>query len=208
MKKRKGILLLLILTVFTLSNTQTKPEIEYGNVLNSYKCNNSFDSIFIESLNIALSAYPELKDVQIHYEKRQLKTIMAARPYLINLFRSKDKKTYKIILSNNIENHCDELFCKIPEKALIGILGHEMAHILSYYNKSTFQLICYGVKYFFNKKQIERETDFLAIKHGFGEELLEYNIFVLNSNLVSKKYLKNRQINYLSINEIEENLQH
>lgn len=168
-----------------------------------FGCNNEFDSLFLYARGIALSAYPELNNISIIYKKARIKTIMAARPAIWTVFNKKDKRKYKIVLSNNPKNNCDSIFCRISSLALIGILGHEYAHLLSYNEMSTAQLAFFGIKYVINKKKIERETDSMAIQRGFGNELLEFNRFVNESKFVSKNYIERRQNYYLSINEIE-----
>lgn len=206
MKKKNGLLILILSALVLLCNSQTKPKLRFDEILNTYQCNNSFDSIFIHSAIIALSAYPELDNISIDYKIRHLKTIMAARPQFLSIFRQRSKRGYRIILSNNINNNCEQLLCQIPYSALTGILGHELAHLLTYNNKSSIKLLFHGFKYLINKKEIERETDMIAIKRGFGRDLMDYNKYILNTNLVSKEYLENRHNNYLSVNEIQEKL--
>ena len=79
---------------------------------------------------IALSFYPELEDTKISFRRRELNSTMAARPKGIEVFRSKGKRHY-IIYINDFPS------VKIPPdsiafNALVGILGHELAHILEY----------------------------------------------------------------------------
>jgi len=177
-------------------NDKKSDTLEFG-------CNNEFDSLFLYAHGIALSAYPELNNTSIIYKKAKIKTIMAARPVIWTVFNKKDKRKYKIVLSNNPKNNSDSIFCQISKLALIGILGHEYAHLLSYNEMSTVKLAFFGIKYVINKKKIERETDSMAIQRGFGNELLEFNRFVNESKFVSKNYIERRQNYYLSVNEIE-----
>jgi hypothetical protein len=206
MKKRKQLIVLLLIIFVSFGSSQIQLQQRFDEVHNTFGFSKRFDSLFFHASTIAFSAYPELKNIEIVYKEGQLKTIMAARPILLSIFRQKSKRKYKILLSNNSINNCEQLFCQIPAPALTGILGHEYAHLLTYNNKSSVQLILYAFKYLFNKKDIERETDLITIKHGFGKELIDYNIYILNSDLVSKRYLKKRHNNYLSINEIHESI--
>lgn len=206
MKKKYGILVLLIIVVLNQVNCQTNSNLRFEEVLRSHDCYEKFDSLFIQSLNIAIMAYPELHNVSIHFKEKKIRTIMAARPNFFNIFYNKEKRNYQILLSINELNHTDQLFCQMPEHALVGIVGHEMAHLLTYKDKNSIQLLFYAIKYLFNKKEIERETDMITISRGFGQALIAYNQFIASSNLVSKEYLTNRQNNYLSVNEIQENI--
>jgi hypothetical protein len=206
MKMKKGVILFILSILVSLSIGQSKPKLKFDEGSNSYNCSEKFDSLFLISSSTAISAYPELQKISIHYKIGNLKTIMAARPLFMDIFRRRDKREYQILLSNNELNNCNQIFCQIPEQALTGILGHELAHLLTYNNKTSIQLIFYAFKYLLNKKEIERETDMITIQRGFGKNLIDYNLFILNSNLVSKQYLKNRYNNYLSVNEIQDNL--
>jgi hypothetical protein len=162
-----------------------------------------FDSLLISAALLVSKKYPELKKVNIEFHYKNIKTMMAARPLCGSLLLKKNKRKYEIIVSTNSTNNSDKLFQQLSINSFAGILSHEFAHLLCYNQKSGLQLLYYGIYYFFNKKEVERETDQIAIQRGFGIELLEYDQYIFNSNLVSKKYLKNKIKNYLSINEIE-----
>jgi hypothetical protein len=164
----------------------------------------NIDTTFIIASKIVLNKYPELENIHIEFVNRDIKTMMAARPTLLSFFKQREKRNYIIIISTNLKNSSKLFFRELSANAKVGIISHEFAHILCYNNQSGFQLLFYGVKYLFNKREIERETDKITIHHGFGKNLIEYVQFVYNSNLVSKSYLDLKKRNYLSINEIKE----
>jgi hypothetical protein len=161
------------------------------------------DTLFINASIIVLKSYSELMNIKFEFIQKNIKTMMAARPAFGTVLKKREKRSYKIIISTNPSNNSEQLFHQISINAYVGILSHEFAHLTCYNNKTSLQLIIYGIGYYFNRRKIERETDQIAIQHGFGKELLEYNRFIYNCNLVSKKYLNNKKKNYLSINEIE-----
>jgi hypothetical protein len=129
---------------------------------------------------------------------------MAARPELNFLFRKKEQRTYVVFVNSNPKNYGRKMISNMSQCAQTGIIGHEFAHLLSYTTKSNTQLICFGFKYIFFKKKVERETDMTAIERGLGYQLLDFNHHVRKSELASKKYLKRKDRNYLSVVEIEE----
>jgi len=174
------------------------------NTFTNYDRNQYYlDSSFINAALIVLKRYPELENIKIKYIKKNINTMMAARPVIGSTLKQMGKRKYKIITSTNPKNKSEKLFRQISINAYEGILSHEFAHILCYSKKTGVQLIFYSIAYPFKKRKIERETDQIAIDRGFGKELIEYNQFIITSNLVSKKYLKNKERNYLSIKEIE-----
>jgi hypothetical protein len=198
---RNILLTLFIIITFTCGFSQSCSDSNYLKTAGFYST--KFDSI----LNIAFikvkTAYPDLKDIRIIIEQKKINTIMAARPKIAKFFSLQDKHCFQIIISNNPKNNCQQLFTQMPEDALVGILGHEFAHLLTYSKMSTIQMAFHGISYLFNKGKIERATDLITINHGLGDKLLDYNNFILESKLVSEQYLENRNNNYLSIIEIQ-----
>lgn len=88
---------------------------------------------------------------------------------------------------------------------LEGMLAHELAHLESYSKMSFLGFIIFAVRYGISEKyrtKTERETDIRAIDKGFGNELLAFREYRLNS--ASEKEVEILNKNYLSVEEIEE----
>jgi hypothetical protein len=178
--------------------------IDIVNSLSKAKSNQKIlDTKIMLATNSVSNKYPELKNIHVEFIRKNIKTMMAARPTLLSAFRKKEKRKYSIIISTNPDNNSELFFDQLSYTATIGIISHEFAHILTYNNKTGVQLLLYGEKYLFIKRKIERETDKITVLHGFGKELIEYDQHIYKSSLVSKKYLKLKSRNYLSINEIQ-----
>ena len=89
----------------------------------------------------------------------------------------------------------------LSKKAKIGAFGHELAHIFDYIDKSTFNIIIFGIKYLNNnlKENIEKKTDRIAIKHNISIYILQWAKEVYPI----KKNDGNRGVIYYSPTEIE-----
>lgn len=74
---------------------------------------------------------------------------------------------------------------------------------MDYENKSNVGLLFFTLRYLLQRKKIERETDKVAIERGLGEEMLNYNLHIKKSKLLSKEYLRKKKKYYLSATEIE-----
>jgi hypothetical protein len=74
---------------------------------------------------------------------------------------------------------------KIPKKAVIGTLAHELAHQVSYRRRSFFSNLFLLWNYWLSEKKrsrVEMEADEIAVQRGYGKELLieiesEYRCF-------------------------------
>lgn len=94
--------------------------------------------------------------------------------------------------------------CKIlNEKVLVGIIAHELSHFSIFQRGTWFKFL---KLYFTNTKkqavQNERKTDKLAIKKGYGKEMIA-------TKITAKKLLKGTKYerhldNYLSANEVRD----
>jgi|GEM_PF-726891 len=128
---------------------------------------------------LALSQYPELKRVPIHFQKvKQAMPMIAARPDPLNLFRLRRTWIYNVYMSEEApEQLSHNLFSRFSFNAQIGILGHELAHTLFYQDKATSDMIVIGMQYLVSdtyKGKFEQDTDRSAIAHGLGWQVLEY----------------------------------
>lgn len=128
---------------------------------------------------LALSRYPELKRVPIHFQKvKRAMPMIASRPDPLNLFRLRRNWIYAVYISEESpEQLSHNLFTRFSFNAQIGILGHELAHTLFYQDKTTSDMIVMGVQYLISdpyKGKFEQDTDRRTIAHGLGWQVLEY----------------------------------
>jgi len=171
MKKNKLILIFASLLFFSSYSSTT--ELDNEALI--------FDKIeFKEPVLEAISKYPELKGVSIHFvSKEKSKISHQAIPVNKTLFKKKENRRYKIIIANDQEGELDStLFKHLDYKSKVGVMGHELAHISDYHDESSFKIMLKGIKYVLSKKfriEYERETNFDAIKHGLKEEILSWS---------------------------------
>lgn len=130
----------------------------------------------------ALAHYPELKHIQINFELVKKHPVpYGTTPGILSLFKVSPKRTYTISLLEEAEPPMEAVLLKnLPEKAQIGVLGHEIAHVIQYNSWTRVQLIKNMLLYLKPafKKRIERGADLLTIKHGLGAELYEHATFI------------------------------
>lgn len=127
---------------------------------------------------VALSHYPKLKNTPIHFVFKKGKVAHTSRPKIGSIFKAKQKRTYVITISNEIKPTLENTRLEnLSYNAQIGVLGHELAHIVDYSSRNFFELISFGLHYIKKKDIIktENQTDLTTIKHGLGYQLLQWS---------------------------------
>jgi len=131
---------------------------------------------------IALSYFPELKDIKIKFKLKNRETPLATRPTVVSMFRSAKKRTYIISISKKSTNYLDAIvFKNLNYNAQIGVLGHELCHISEYLNKGFGKMCNVAAIEIFSKKAVDKfefNTDLNCINHGLGYQLLDWSINV------------------------------
>lgn len=161
-----------------------------------------------EEAVIALSHYPELKNTPIEFKFKDKikKSTMQAQPVFGQLFHSRKKRGYKILISKEIViNNKTLKTAEMPSNIMIGWLGHELGHIMDFQNRSGLNLMGFGAGYLFSKNYIrdaERRADTFAVTHGMENYILETKEFILKKAGLSEKYITRIKKLYLSPEEI------
>jgi len=161
-----------------------------------------------EEALVALSFYPELKEVPIafKFKKKIKKSTMQAQPIFTSLI-SKSRK-YVILISERFTIADTTYLTKdIPKDIMIGWLGHELGHVMDYRNRSSMGLVWFGIKYLFSSRYIqkaERAADTYAVRSGMEEYILKTKAFILEEAGIPEKYRNRIKKLYLSPEEIME----
>ena len=153
---------------------------------------------------VALSFYPELKDTEISFRRRKLKTTMVARPKGINVFRAKGKRHYIIYINDYPSSKVSP--DSVSFNAQIGVIGHELAHLVDYEQTSSLKMLIVGFSYL-NKKfrtKFERATDLRTINHGLLWQCYDFALYVHNSSVAPTEYINYKKKFYMSPKEIKE----
>lgn len=159
---------------------------------------------------IALSFYPDLKDVPIEFKfkKSIKKSTMQAQPTWASFLQSKKDRAYIILISEKFHIEEEEFdIHDVEEDVLIGWLGHELGHIMDYKERTNFGMLLFGLKYLYSKhhiQEVERSADTFAVNHGMHEYILATKKFILNHAKISPKYKKRIMKYYMSPEEIME----
>jgi len=161
-----------------------------------------------EEARIAISHYPKLEETPItfKFKKNIKKSTMQAQPTFWSLFKSRKKRKYVVLISEKIKISGKEYLTKnVPKDIMIGWLGHELGHIMDYQNRSSLNLVWFGIKYTFSGtylKEAERAADTYAVSNGMAPYIVETKNFILDNAEIHEKYKARIRKFYLSPEEI------
>lgn len=159
-----------------------------------------------EVILTVLGNYPEFENVRINFEYSTERTTMASRPdVLVSLIGD---RTYNVFINNN-KDFEGILLSDVPRSAQIGVIAHELAHILQYEAYSNTGILQLGLMFLDEDSQkiFERETDVRTISRGFGEHLkawAQYSMY--DSPKATQEYKEFKRRIYMSPKEIEEEM--
>lgn len=154
---------------------------------------------------LALSHFPELKDVRIKFIEKEASFPLSSYPEPLSLLIPGVERKYNIVISNkSLKEYEYILLHNLPFEAQIGVLGHELAHTSYYLNKSSLEIAVLGIRYLASesfRKTFEKETDILTINHPLGYQLLDWRTYYegllkkKDDDLGSKIYFEDRYLN-------------
>lgn len=150
---------------------------------------------------LALSHFPELKEVHIILKNSAENTTMACRPQVSSLF--KNTRTYYILI-NNRENFDGILLSDVPFNAQVGVIGHEIAHVLDYEQKSVKGIIATGIGYLFEgyKRELEHRIDTMTAERGLGWQLYDWATYAMYDSDATQQYKDFKKRIYMSPEQI------
>ncbi len=154
----------------------------------------------------AIGYYPELRHVNIKVRYGNIKTTMQCRPRWDFLFHKKINRSYVMYIGNKIKNGNGILYSNLPLNAQIGVIGHELAHIIDYQRMNNVQLCGFGFDYLTEKKkrEIENRIDLIAIHRGLGYQIKDFSKYVFEESGASFEYLRYKMKFYFEPNQIRE----
>ena len=131
---------------------------------------------------IAYSAFPQLKDVDIEMVLTPEGAPMEATPVIKTLFGPRANRRYQILLNDAQSSYFDPILLRsLPFDAQVGILAHELGHIVYYQKLNILQFAKWGLMYLLNddfRATHERSTDIMPVYHGLGSQIYQYAYFV------------------------------
>jgi len=132
---------------------------------------------------LALSHYPELRDVRIRFIVDDVDIPLSSRPHWSSMLRSARNRTYLIVIDSEREGPRDALLLKNqPFNAQVGIIGHELAHTVYYLDRSFFSIVSDALCQLSDCRiGFERATDERLVRYGLGWQRYDHAMFLRTS---------------------------
>ncbi len=130
---------------------------------------------------IAYTAFPQLKDVHIDMVLTNDGVPMESNFDIWSLFGPGKNRRYRILLNDNRNSTNPILLRALPFDAQVGILAHELGHVVYYHQLNLFQIGKWGLNYLRNdafQATHERSTDLMPVYHGLGSQIYQYAYYV------------------------------
>lgn len=177
-------------------------KLKYDSLFNLYGKNKKLPCGFELQSLIALSHYPQLRNTNIEFRFTDSKGSLYSQMDVDALLNPwKDRKYVVIIDTVKIIEYTEPtLLENLPYNAQIGVLGHELAHTVSYLDKNGLQLAWIAFRYQTSEKYVvpfENDTERRTIKFGLGYQLLAWSEFQYDIKIKegkSKRYFSPNQI--------------
>ena len=201
-----------LMSIYNSSDRYDKKEMLIVNEV-SQDSNGKFEKFatnkIIPSEIRALSYFPDLINTKIDFQfKKNISgSVMQAQPKVGSLFvHAKDNRSYKIKISRYLFLEDNPIPIEdLPKDVFLGWIGHELGHIQDYLNRSSLNLLGFGMKYYLSDAFItkaEIAADSYAVAHGLGEKIIATKNFVLNHDQIPLAYKQKIEALYLSPGEI------
>jgi hypothetical protein len=154
--------------------------------------NKSLPEGFEEAGAIAFSAFPQLRDARIDMILTQDGAPMESTVVIGSLFGLRKNRHYLILLNDARNSFFDPILLKsLPFDAQVGILAHELGHIVYYDDLNIFAFGKWGLKYLLDdefRATHERTTDLMPVYYGLGSQIYQYAYFVRYDPTCKKFY--------------------
>jgi hypothetical protein len=151
---------------------------------------------FEVAAGIAYSAYPELKDVRIDMILTKGGAPMESTVDIASLLGPAKNRRYRILLNDAKDSYFDPILLRsLPFDAQVGILAHELGHIVYYTDLSTFEFGKWGLEYLRDEEfraAHERTTDLMAVYHGLGSQIYQYAWFIRYDSTCTALYAEEK----------------
>jgi len=159
-------------------NPDSLPESFFTGLKKEYGNKKIYPPAAEKQILLALSYYPELKNIPIEFQTRPNHSTGHTRVTWGGLFESPRKRHFLVVLSDSTEALLMPLIFKnISFDAQLGLIGHELAHVADGITTTTFEIIKHVIRSISPKyvDRAEAHTDASCIDHGLGYQLLAWS---------------------------------
>lgn len=188
-------LLIMILFSSTPGMTQFEPEpfkkpvtdvtdsviVNYEKLKKEFGENKEMPPDYEKQVLYALSYFPELARSKIKFRIIKSKSgIIDTKPTIGGLLRKGSKRKYLVTIYESTEGRTLPYFSNAGVNGQVGILGHELSHIIYFKNSTGLGLLGLGIAHISTSfmDRFENKTDSIDIERGLGYQLIAWKQYL------------------------------
>jgi len=144
--------------------------------------NKTMPAEYEKQILTALSYFPELRKTRITFILQKGNSgVIETRPEWLSVFKNSKSRAYIVFIGDSSSRYTPQfMFRNSPVNGQVGIIGHELTHILYFSKKNTFGLLNTGIAHISRSymDNFENKTDSVCIERGLGYQLIDWNIYL------------------------------
>jgi hypothetical protein len=155
--------------------------IDYAVLLKKFGENKKMPDGYEKQILYTLSYFPELVHTKIEFQlKKSSGGIISTRPTIGSLLRKSSKRNYIVLIYDSTQGGRPPAFPNSNVNGQVGILGHELCHIVYFNNCTGFGLLGLGIAHISSSfmDRFEYNTDSMDIERGLGYQLIAWNKYL------------------------------
>jgi len=146
-----------------------------------YATNKDLPAGYEKETLAALAHFPELKNVTIKFRVKKSFATLKTKPTFFSMFMPRGHRSYIITISNKTTAKLMPLmFEHLGEEARVGVIGHELSHVLDFSKKNAWQCFKIAAGHLSPRylDHFEYNTDMICIQHGLGKDLESWSRYI------------------------------
>jgi len=144
--------------------------------------NKTMPAEYEKQILTALSYFPELRKTKITFILQKGNSgVIETRPEWFSVFKNSKSRAYIVFIGDSSSRYTPRfMFRNSPVNGQVGIISHELTHILYFSKKNTFGLLNTGIAHVSRSymDNFENKTDSVCIERGLGYQLIDWNIYL------------------------------
>ena len=144
--------------------------------------NKTMPAEYEKQILTALSYFPELRKTRITFILQKGNSgVIETRPEWFSVFKNSKSRAYIVFIGDSSSRYTPRfMFRNSPVNGQVGIISHELTHILYFSKKNTFGLLNTGIAHVSRSymDNFENKTDSVCIERGLGYQLIDWNIYL------------------------------
>lgn len=193
--------------------TDSMLDASYSVLAKQFGENKDMPAGYEKQILFALSYFPELAHTSITFKiEKSTSGIISTRPFIGSLLRSSSKRSYLVVINDSTEGRSMPTWLNCGINGQIGILGHELSHIIYFSKQTGLGLLGLGVAHISTSymDRFENKTDSVDIERGLGYQLIAWNQYLqkyfrpMNPDFIPQPDKPGTHERYMSIEHIRQ----